>query len=34
LTNASRGIQSVMGYGVKRYFNKLSKALVDELNKL
>jgi branched-chain amino acid aminotransferase len=33
LTNASRGIQSVMGYGVKRYFNKLSKALVDELNK-
>lgn len=34
LTNASRGIQSVMGYGVKRYFNKLSKGLVDELNKL
>jgi branched-chain amino acid aminotransferase len=34
LTNASRGIQSVMGYGVKRYFNKLSKALVDELNKV
>ena len=34
LTNASRGIQSVMGYGVKRYFNKLSKLLVDELNKL
>ena len=34
LTNAGRGIQSVMGYGVKRYFNKLSKALVEELNKL
>src|SRR6201996_1648116 len=34
LTNASRGIQSVMGYGVKRYFNKLSKALVEELNKV
>lgn len=34
LTNASRGIQSVMGYGVKRYFNKLSKGLVDELNKI
>lgn len=34
LTNASRGIQCVMGYGVKRYFNKLSKTLIDELNKL
>ncbi|CAN5492821.1 branched-chain-amino-acid transaminase [soil metagenome] len=34
LTNASRGIQSVMGFGVKRYFNKLSKGLMDELNKL
>ncbi|MEO6149736.1 MAG: aminotransferase class IV [Mucilaginibacter sp.] len=34
LTNASRGIQSVMGYGVKRYFNRLSKGLMDELNKL
>ncbi len=34
LTNASRGIQTVMGYGVKRYFNKLSKGLVEELNKL
>ena len=33
LTNASRGIQHVMGYGVKRYFNKVSKALLDELNK-
>jgi len=34
LTNASKGIQCVMGYGVKRYFNKLSKTLIDELNKL
>ncbi|RYY35521.1 MAG: 4-amino-4-deoxychorismate lyase [Sphingobacteriaceae bacterium] len=34
LTNATRGIQSVMGYGVKRYFNRLSKGLMDELNKL
>lgn len=34
LTNAVRGIQWVMGYGVKRYFNRVSKALMDELNKL
>lgn len=34
LTNAARGIQSVMGFGVKRYFNRLSKGLLDELNKL
>jgi branched-chain amino acid aminotransferase len=34
LTNASKGIQWVMGYGVKRYFNKVSKLLIDELNKL
>jgi branched-chain amino acid aminotransferase len=34
LTNASRGIQSVMGFGVRRYFNELSKVLVEELNKL
>jgi len=34
VTNASRGIQCIMGYGVKRYFNKVSKMLVDELNKL
>ncbi|RCH56482.1 4-amino-4-deoxychorismate lyase [Mucilaginibacter hurinus] len=34
VTNASRGIQAVMGYGVKRYFNRLSKGLMDELNKL
>jgi branched-chain amino acid aminotransferase len=34
LTNASRGIQWVMGFGVKRYFNQLSKGLIGELNKL
>ncbi|GAB3922299.1 aminotransferase class IV [Mucilaginibacter myungsuensis] len=34
LTNAVKGIQWVMGYGVKRYFNKISKELMDELNKL
>jgi branched-chain amino acid aminotransferase len=34
ITNASRGIQSVMGFGVRRYFNEISKLLVDELNKL
>ena len=34
ITNASRGIQSVMGFGVKRYFNELSKLLTSELNKL
>jgi len=34
LTNAGRGIQCVMGFGVKRYFNRVSKVLVDELNKL
>jgi branched-chain amino acid aminotransferase len=34
ITNASRGIQCVMGYGVRRYFNKISKVLMDELNKL
>ncbi|HJP62266.1 MAG TPA: aminotransferase class IV [Mucilaginibacter sp.] len=34
LTNASRGIQWVMGFGVKRYFNQLSKGLMGELNKL
>ena len=33
LTNATKGIQWVMGYGVKRYFNRLSKGLIDELNK-
>ncbi|QKJ29136.1 aminotransferase class IV [Mucilaginibacter mali] len=34
LTNATKGIQWVMGYGVKRYFNQVSKALMDELNNL
>src|SRR6201996_9239552 len=34
LTNATRGIQCVMGFGVRRYFNKVSKLLVEELNKL
>ncbi len=34
LTNATRGIQWVMGYGVKRYFNRVSKFLMDELNKV
>jgi branched-chain amino acid aminotransferase len=34
LTNAGRGIQSVMGFGVRRYFNEMSKVLNDELNKL
>lgn len=34
LTNATKGIQWVMGYGVKRYFNRVSKSLMDELNKL
>lgn len=33
LTNATRGVQWVMGYGVKRYFNSLSKMFIDELNK-
>jgi branched-chain amino acid aminotransferase len=34
LTNATRGIQSVMGFGVRRYFNEISKQLIEELNKL
>lgn len=34
LTNAGRGIQSVMGFGVRRYFNEVSKLLADQLNKL
>ena len=33
LTNATRGIQSVMGFGVRRYFNETGKLLLDELNK-
>lgn len=34
ITNAGRGIQSVIGFGVRRYFNGLSKILIEELNKL
>lgn len=34
ITNASRGIQCVMGFGVRRYFNKVSKVLIEELNKI
>jgi branched-chain amino acid aminotransferase len=34
ITNAGRGIQSVIGFGVRRYFNGLSKMLIEELNKL
>jgi len=34
ITNATRGIQWVIGYGIKRYFNGLSKTLIDELNKV
>jgi len=34
LTNAGKGIQWVMGYGVKRYFNRVSKGLMDGLNDL
>jgi branched-chain amino acid aminotransferase len=34
ITNASRGIQWVMGFGKKRYFNEVSKVLADELNKI
>jgi len=34
ITNATRGIQWVIGYGIKRYFNALSKTLIDELNKV
>lgn len=34
LTNATRGIQWVIGSGIKRYFNTTSKLLIDELNKL
>jgi branched-subunit amino acid aminotransferase/4-amino-4-deoxychorismate lyase len=34
ITNATRGIQWVMGFGRKRYFNEISKVLIEELNKL
>lgn len=33
LTNASRGIQWVMGFNSKRYFNKVSAGLLDKLNR-
>lgn len=33
LTNASRGIQWVMGFNSKRYFNKVSQELLEILNK-
>jgi branched-chain amino acid aminotransferase len=32
LTNTIKGIQSVVGIGNKRYFSKLSKELLAELN--
>ncbi|MDO3641581.1 aminotransferase class IV [Mucilaginibacter sp. L3T2-6] len=34
LSNAARGIQSVIGFGVRRYFNEMCKILSEELNKL
>lgn len=34
ITNASQGIQWVMGYGRKRYFNEISKFLTEKLNSL
>lgn len=34
LTNASFGIRWVMGYNRKRYFNKVSKILIEKLNSL
>lgn len=33
ITNASKGVQWVMGYNRKRYFNEVSRFLVDKLNK-
>ena len=33
LTNASKGIQWVMGFHRKRYFNEVSRFLLDKLNK-
>ncbi len=33
LTNALKGIQSVVGIGAKRYFSKLGKELLTELNR-
>lgn len=34
ITNATQGIQWVMGYGRKRYFNEVSKFLIEKLNAL
>jgi branched-chain amino acid aminotransferase len=34
ITNASKGIQWVMGYNNKRYFNEVAKFLSEKLNKL
>ena len=34
ITNATRGIQWVMGFGRKRYFNETSKLLMEALNRL
>jgi branched-chain amino acid aminotransferase len=34
ITNAARGIQWVMGYNNKRYFNEISKFLSEKLNLL
>ncbi|TKB96812.1 aminotransferase class IV [Pedobacter cryophilus] len=33
ITNASKGIQWVMGFNRKRYFNEVSRFLIDKLNK-
>ena len=33
ITNASKGIQWVMGFNRKRYFNEVSRFLMDKLNK-
>lgn len=34
ITNATQGIQWIMGYGRKRYFNEVSKFLIEKLNSL
>jgi branched-subunit amino acid aminotransferase/4-amino-4-deoxychorismate lyase len=34
VTNAAKGVQWVMGYNNKRYFNEMSRLLLDKLNKL
>ncbi|HUH33538.1 MAG TPA: aminotransferase class IV [Daejeonella sp.] len=34
LTNAAKGIQWVMGYNNKRYFNEVSRFLLNKLNKI